>query len=108
VPHEEMDPLTGLLLDEAGELGLSELCRACEVHADYIIHMVEIGLLVPHGRTPAQWRFPAVALRHARLALRLQQDLEVNLAGSALVIDLLEQLRQANQRIAMLERQLDW
>ena len=107
MPHET-DAVTGTLLDEAGELGLSELCRACQVHANYVIHMVEVGLLAPRGRTPAQWRFPAVALRHARLALRLQQDLDVNLAGSALVIDLLEQLRQANQRIAMLERQLDW
>lgn len=108
MPHEETDAMTGLLLDETGELGLSELCHACQVHADYIIHMVEIGLLAPRGHSPDQWRFPTVALHHARLALRLQQDLEVNLAGSALVIDLLEQLRQANQRIAILERQLDW
>lgn len=107
MPHE-MDAMTGLLLDEAGELGLADLCQACQVHADFVIRMVEEGLLVPRGRSPAQWRFPAVALCHARLALRLEQDLDVNLAGSALVIDLLEQLRQANQRIAMLERQLDW
>lgn len=104
----EPDAMTGLLLDEAGELGLAELCHACQVHADLVIRMVEEGLLVPRGRSPAHWRFPAVALRHARLALRLEQDLDVNLAGSALVIDLLEQLRQANQRIAILERQLDW
>ncbi|RRQ22242.1 chaperone modulator CbpM [Thiohalobacter thiocyanaticus] len=107
MPHET-DALTGLLLDEAAELGLAELCHACQVHADFVIRMVEEGLLVPRGRNPAQWRFPAVALHHARLALRLEQDLDVNLAGSALVIDLLEQLRQANQRIAILERQLDW
>ncbi|HSH30981.1 MAG TPA: chaperone modulator CbpM [Thiohalobacter sp.] len=107
MPHDT-DALTGLLLDEAGELGLAELCQACRVHADFIIRMVEEGLLAPRGRNPAQWRFPAVALRHARLAMRLEQDLDVNLAGSALVIELLEQLRQANQRIAMLERQLNW
>ncbi|BAZ95319.1 transcriptional regulator [Thiohalobacter thiocyanaticus] len=107
MPHET-DAITGVLLDETGELGLAELCQACQLHADHVIRMVEEGLLVPRGRSPAQWRFPDVSLHRALLALRLEQDLDVNLAGSALVIELLEQLRQANQRIALLERQLDW
>lgn len=104
----ETDAISGLLLNEAEELTLAELSHACHVHAEYVLSMVEEGLLQPRGRTPAEWRFPAIALKHAQLALRLQQDLDVNLAGCALAIELLEQLRQANRRIALLERQLDW
>lgn len=104
----ETETIAGLVLDETGELTLAEISRACHIHAEFVLTLVEEGILQPRGRRPADWRFPAAALARARLALRLQQDLDLNLAGCALAIELLEQLRQANQRIANLERQLDW
>jgi chaperone modulatory protein CbpM len=48
-----------------------------------------------------EWQFSGEALRRARLALRLHRDLEVNLAGVALALQLMAEidgLRRAIER----------
>lgn len=88
------------------ELSLMELCEACGVHAERLIEMVQEGVLEPRGLEPSLWRFDARALERARVTTRLQHDLELNLAGAALVLDMLEELRALRRRVALLERQL--
>lgn len=97
--------LTGMLIDEEQELSLRELCRACGLHAEELIAMVEEGLLEPRGESPARWRFPATALRRVQIAIRLQRDLHVNLAGAAVAVDLIEELRRLRARLRCLENQ---
>lgn len=84
--------LTGLILEEQTELTLPELSRACAVQAELIIELVEEGVLTPLGHAPEHWRFTGVHLSHAKVALRLQRDLGVNLAGAALALQLLDQI----------------
>jgi chaperone modulatory protein CbpM len=91
--------ITGIIVDEQTEFTLGELSRSCAVHAEYIIELVEEGVLVPVGREPRSWRFTSVQLRRASVALRLQQDLGVNLAGVALALDLLDELAQLRARL---------
>ncbi|MEQ1600262.1 MAG: MerR family transcriptional regulator [Methylophilaceae bacterium] len=86
------EALTGVILDEQTGLTLTEICRACAVHAETIAELVEEGLLAPEGGEPDQWRFSSLHLRHAHVALRLQRDLGINFAGVALAIQLLDEL----------------
>lgn len=87
--------VTGLVLDEEMDIGLRELCQACGVTADLIMDMVEEGILDPRaGPGPRHWRFSGKALSRVQIALRLQRDLRINLAGAALVLDLLEELEE--------------
>lgn len=102
VPPDE-SLLTGTLLDEECELSLRELASACGVSAEMLIEMVDEGMLEPRGRDPLGWRFPASALKRARTALHLQEDLGVNLAGAALVVDLLEEIRRLRCELARLQ-----
>ncbi|HTE41899.1 MAG TPA: chaperone modulator CbpM [Steroidobacteraceae bacterium] len=67
--------------------------------------LVEIGILEPNGSEP--WRFEHRDLRRLRSAQRLVRDLGVNLAGAALILDLLDERAELSARIAMLERALD-
>ena len=96
--------LTGTLLDEECELTLRELASACGVSAECLIEMVEEGMLEPSGNDPLGWRFPPTALKRARTALHLQEDLGINLAGAALVVDLLDEIRQLRGELARLRR----
>jgi len=84
--------LEGLLIDEQSRLSLVEVCRACSRHAEWVIELVEEGVLEPVGRSPDQWRFPPTALQRALVAARLQHDLGINLAGVALALDLLDEI----------------
>ena len=86
--------LSGTVLDERTVFTLHELCRACGVHAELVIEMVEEGVLEPRGVAPAEWRFAGSAVTRAQKALKLSRDLRVNWPGAALALDLLEELEQ--------------
>lgn len=94
--------VAGILLDEQTVLTLAEVCRACAVHAERIVELVEEGVLAPEGREPQQWRFTGVQLRYATIAVRLQSDLGVNPAGAALALQLLEEVEALRTRVRAL------
>ena len=91
--------LTTLILEEQSELTLADICRACATEEVVIIEMVEEGVLTPAGQAPAQWRFSGLHLQHAKVAVRLQRDLGVNLQGAALALQLLEEMDQLRARL---------
>lgn len=95
-------PLNGVVLEEETELTLADLCRACAAEAELILALVAEGILVPHSPTPigeihTLWRFSGVYLHRAKVAVRLQNDLGVNLAGVALALDLMDELAVLRQ-----------
>jgi chaperone modulatory protein CbpM len=73
-------------------LTLDELSRLCSVDRTTIVEFVEEGVLSVIEINPTEWRFPGAALRRVRTAMRLQRDLEINLPGVALALELLEEL----------------
>ena len=107
--------LEGILLDENIELSLNDLCRACSCSEQWLIELVEEGALEPEGdplipgqaisAQAQQWQFSAVSLERARIAMRLQRDLEINLAGVALALDLLNEIENLQSRLTMVETQ---
>lgn len=84
---------------------LRQVCRSTGVHAEEIVEMVEVGLLEPRGHGPDEWRFPPYTLVRVHSALRLRRDLEVNLPGAALALELMEEVRRLRERLAALERE---
>jgi len=95
--------MSGDLLEDDIELTLAELCRSCQVPAEWIFELVDEGLVEPLGRDPARWRFQGLSIRRVRCALRLQRDLGVNVAGAALALDLLEELQMLRERLQRLD-----
>jgi chaperone modulatory protein CbpM len=89
---------TGTIIED-GSLTLGQLCRACGVHADWVIGLVEEGIIEPDGKEMRLWRFSGVSLVRARSALRLQRDLGVNLAGIGLALDLMEELENLRTQL---------
>jgi chaperone modulatory protein CbpM len=94
--------LTGIIIDERTSLTLGELCRACGVHAEYIVELVEEGVLDPIGSEPGRWHFPGSEIRHARVALHLQRDLGVNAAGIGVALELLDEIERLRARLRAL------
>jgi chaperone modulatory protein CbpM len=86
------DALPGVIFEEYALLSVDELSRLCAVDKTYIVELVEEGVLSLVEVSASEWRFAGSALRRARTALRLQRDLEINLPGVALALELMEQL----------------
>lgn len=91
------------VLDDTFELSLAELCQSCSVHADTIIAMVEEGLLEPKGQSPSDWHFTGPALHRVTIAVRLQRDLHINLAGATLALELLEEIEHLHEQLQLLD-----
>ena len=93
------------VFDETGDYSLKELCRLCRVHAQFIQELIDEGILTPEGKTPREWRFTAVEIKRIQVSIRLQDDLRINLPGTALALDLLEEievLRLSKRRLEQL------
>jgi len=87
------------VVEEDVQLSLAELCRACAADDDLVRQLVEHGVIEPQGSAPQAWVFAGASLRRTRVALRLLRDLELNLPGAALAVELLDE-------IARLQREL--
>jgi len=96
--------LTGHILEETSEVSLSELCRCCNLSAETMIKFVEQGIISPsQGQSVNQWRFHSSSLVRADKAMRLRRDLNVNLAGSALVLELLDEIHHLRAQLQRVE-----
>ena len=108
-PSEISAELRAIIVDEQNALTLSELSHACAVQTGYIIELVDEGLLTPdvaaEEHESDRWRFTGTQMRRARMALRLQNDLGVNLAGVALALQLLEELETLRAQLRAVGRE---
>ncbi len=89
----------GQLLDEETALSLVELCRLCGVPRELVVALIDEGILDPLGTEPGHWRFTTQSIRRVRLADSLKRDLGVNIAGVAVVIDLVEELEMTRANL---------
>ena len=92
-----------LVIDESTWYSLGEACGLCRVNDERIQEMIREGVLSPAGSSAQEWRFGAREVKRIQVALRLQRDLDVNLPGAALALDLLEEL----DRLRALTKNLD-
>ena len=90
--EQESYALAGIVIDEQTEVTLDDLSFFCSVRRERIVALVEEGVIEPKSEESQEWRFTGHSLRRAARAFRLQQDLEIDLAAVAVVLDLLEQI----------------
>ena len=96
----------GILVEESDSLSIAKLCRYCSLSAESILSMVELGVIDPvdSSISYSHWKFTNTSVLRAKTALRLQRDLDVNLAGAALALELLDELKLLRQQVSYLQR----
>jgi chaperone modulatory protein CbpM len=97
-PSED-ETLSGVIFEESARLTVADLSRLCAVDERHIVDYVEEGVLHAVQIGTTEWHFTGAALRRARLALRLERDLELNLAGVALALELMEELEHLRREL---------
>ena len=88
-----------VVLDDSVQFTLDELCRACGADTARVLALVEEGVLEPAGGQAQEWTFSGPALKRARTALRLSSDLDLSASGTALVLDLLDEIDALRSRL---------
>lgn len=95
----------GVLQDATITYTITEIQALCVVDKQMLEEMVAHGILEPAmGETFDSWIFDYLALHRAQRALRLHQDLAINWPGIALALDLLDELQELRQTVAVLKK----
>ena len=95
----EDQALPGAIFEESAVITVKDLSRMCSVDERHIVEFVEEGVLTVVEINATEWYFTGAALRRARLALRLERDLELNRAGVALALDLIDELQRLRREL---------
>jgi chaperone modulatory protein CbpM len=96
--------LTAVIVSDEEIVTLTEICQSCALSSERVISMIEYGIIEPIESSGPDWQFSARTIPRLLTAIRLQQDLEINLAGTALALDLLDELKTLRKVVAALQR----
>ena len=93
-------------LDEQHQLLLEELCELSGLSEAELRELVDCGVLAPADPDAQRWTFSADRLLVARSARRLRKDFELDPHGVALVVTLLERVRDLEAELRDLRAKL--
>jgi len=93
-------------LDEREEFSLDELAELSGLSTSELEQLVEYEALVPIDPAAASPTFTARCLVTARTACRLRNDFDLGVPGLALVLTLIERIRDLEGRLKALECRL--
>jgi chaperone modulatory protein CbpM len=96
--------LNARLLGESDWIAVSDVCQLCLIDMTAVVELIELGVVVSRGPSPAEWLVPAASLPRLRIAGRLIRDLGVNVTGAALAVELLEARGELERQVRRLER----
>lgn len=103
--RQSVSAVIAAVVEDGGELTLAELCSACGAEGALIEELVAHGVVEPtRAGPPAGWTFAAASLRRTRIAVRLMRDLELNLPGTALALDLLDEIERLQRELRLAGR----
>lgn len=94
-----------LIIEDGGPAGarvtvtLAELAGRCGCRVDVVRRLVDFGLIDPLEGYPDTPRFADEAVSRVARALRLKQDLGLNLNALALVMELLDRIEELEDQV---------
>jgi chaperone modulatory protein CbpM len=91
------------IVNETTTCSVEELCRACGADANWIAMIVEHGVIEPISGDQTTWKFTTISAVRAAKARRLERDLDLNVPGIAVVLDLLDEIERLKARLKIVE-----
>ena len=95
--------IAGVLTNEHTTIPIEDVCQACNISEEKLLEMLEHGLCTHHIVRVNTIYFDEKALRRIQAASRIQRDLDINVPGVVLVLELLDQLEQLRNELNILQ-----
>jgi len=92
---------SGTSADTAQSLSAQDLAQACGTEVDWVVQLVEVGIIDAAGAQP-DWRFHSGDLQRALETRRLERDFDACLDAAALILDLSQEVRQLRAQLQAL------
>jgi chaperone modulatory protein CbpM len=91
------------MIDSSAMYTLKELCWFCNVESEWIVELVEHGVIEPAGQARSDWKFDSFSVVRVAKAKRLGRDLDLRPSGLAVVLELLDEIDELRSRLAPFE-----
>jgi chaperone modulatory protein CbpM len=98
--------ITGILIEETTTFTFNEVCQNYHIPKELLMDLMEYGIFNNQTTQIEQVTFDQNALRKMEIGFRLHKDLDINIAGVALALDLLEELDNMRNELRMLQKQV--
>lgn len=92
------------VVDNHACLSLEDFAIACGQPSDWVVALVEHSILPKAQHQPEHWQFVGEELARARRAWRLQRDFDASLSAVALMLELLDEVKQLRAQVAFQQR----
>ena len=104
--HIKQIIFSDVIVNEKVTLTITEFEHRYAVDEAFLNEMLEHGLIEPRQPSPEEMVLDRQALQRIESATRLRRDLEVNMPGIALVLDLMDELHHMQDELELLRRQI--
>lgn len=94
-------------VEHSHPLTLAEIGRLSHLSEAVLYELMDYDIIHPLNREAidsTQFMFDVAQLERLQRAIRLQRDLEVNLAGIAFALELLDEINALHHRLEIMER----
>jgi chaperone modulatory protein CbpM len=91
--------IEGTIVEDEVHMSIVEISQATRAPEELIMSWVSEGVLSPAGSSPQDWRFSGDSLKRAKTAAHLTHDLELNIPGVALALDLLDEITRLRNQL---------
>ncbi len=85
--------------DEWVFISTKALSQSMGVSSRLIDEMIDLGIVQGKQKSTTELVFSSIEIYRIRKAIRLNRDLGVNVAGAALVLDLLDQIEKLKRQL---------
>jgi hypothetical protein len=106
VEPEREDERESAWLTEECEFSITQLAEIAGLTEGELRELVDYGAIAPVDAAARQWSFTGRSLVTVRAACRLRADFELEPHGVALVVSLLDRIRELQAELARLRAQL--
>lgn len=96
--------LTGVLIEDSVTFSYIEVCQRFHIPKELLAQMLEEGLFASPSTELEQVHIDPTALRRIETAYRLHRDLDINLPGVALALELLEEMEKMHRELDVLRK----
>jgi len=100
----QQEIITGVLINDGQTLSFVEVCQSCHLSEKFLIDLLEHGLLGDVSGDYKHVTFEPAMLARIRSAYRLHHDLEMDLQGVLMVLDLLDEMEKMHNELEILKR----
>lgn len=95
--------LTGVIVDETTSFTFSEVCTHCNIPREILEQMLEYGILENVQFLQNDYQIDLKYLKLIEVAFRLYRDLEINIAGISIILELKREVAELRTQLNLLQ-----